>query len=834
MLQMIKKTYSTHGALINLGIIIILLLILYQYRYGLGMLNPTYDAWVMKHDWATHHLGWFFFRFEPWSFPIGKVAHYLYPVGTNVGFTDSIPLAAIFFKLFSPILPDTFQYIGLWLFLCHVLVAFFSIKLFARFSVHGIVQLIAVLIVVLNPVLLHRSIHPAGCSHWLIIGSMWLYFMEPGKYTPSRLLAYQGLFLLLGGLINPYFSLIAAGFFVALAWRLWMFDGLISFLRASLSTVVAFSALFACWYAVGFFEFSNQGDLGVSGGYGLYAFNLNSFYNSGGWSAIHSGFPWVSWHQYESFMYLGAGMIGLLIIVGPATAIRHLLRKSTNQSPAIKVSVIPLLCFVAVISLFAITNVVSWNDKILFTIPIPNKLLQVADIFRASARYFWVAYYLILFFGIMMAIQFVGRIVFAVPLLIIVLLVQLYDYKLLLGTEHIDNYHTYHPPIQEAQWRRLFEMHDTFIFYPPFESTYLKDTDYRYFCYLAADYHKPIDLGYAARSDNKSIRQFEEGLKRDINHGKIGAKTLFITTPNFAGRFLALYQSGLVGHGQLDGYDFFYPKAMEREDWLRELSKSTTNGMDEKLTLAPFTLTQRDHERNMPIELEQIDRSSLNISIRGWLPYGMSNEATSYAILLRSDQNVVFKSPPVWLAHDSASIGRNGLLDSLVFAGTYFTEGIAPGNYEVGLYLQSVQEQQQVGAYQFFGSIPVGYDNYFQPIEWKGAPYLRVWIDVFEESETEIKVDGWAFFHGQSSFSNRIEVVLKSNDQIYLVPTDPKLRHDLTSYFNSDQNLSTGGFISFISKRGLAKGDYDVGIRVVNEKTHQEGIQYTDRSISIK
>ncbi len=312
MLTKINKVYSDKSATINLFIVILSLLVLYQYRYGLGMLIPTNDAWLMKHDWATHYLGWFFYRNEPWGFPIGDISNYLYPVGTNVGFTDSIPLASIFFKIFSPVLPDEFQFIGMWLFMCHVLLAYSLIKLFELFSVKGMIQLIGALIIVFNPVLLHRSIHPALCSHWLIIGSIWVYFLDPKKYTPLRLLTYQGIFFIVGGLINPYFSIIGAGFFAATAWRIWQFDKTLSFGKTVFAGAIAFITLVVSWYIVGFFSFNNPADLGVSGAYGLYAFNLNSLYNSGGWSSFFSGFPMVSWHQYESFMYLGVGMIVLI------------------------------------------------------------------------------------------------------------------------------------------------------------------------------------------------------------------------------------------------------------------------------------------------------------------------------------------------------------------------------------------------------------------------------------------------------------------------------------------------------------------------------------------
>lgn len=195
---------------------------------------------------------------------------------------------------------------------------------------------------------------------------------------------------------------------------------------------------------------------------------------------------------------------------------------------------------------------------------------------------------------------------------------------------------------------------------------------------------------------------------------------------------------------------------------------------------------------------------------------------------------MVFSSPLVSIANDSVSAGRNGVLDSLIFAGTYFTDGLNPGNYKIGLYVRPGKKNGDVGAYQYFGVVPIGFDSFFQPMEWLEALPLRCWIDVFDVAPGEIKVSGWAFIQGQSTFSNRIEVVLKADGRIYHTLTDPSIRRDLTGYFNSTQNLSTGGFVSFISTKGMERGDYELGIRVINEKTHQEAIQYMGRYFSIK
>src|SRR5271155_2960231 len=81
-------------------------LIIFQVKYGLQAVLPTNVSWLMTimDDWGQHYLGWLFYQNEPWHFPLGQVDNMFYPLGTNVGFTDSIPLLCIFFKLFAPLL----------------------------------------------------------------------------------------------------------------------------------------------------------------------------------------------------------------------------------------------------------------------------------------------------------------------------------------------------------------------------------------------------------------------------------------------------------------------------------------------------------------------------------------------------------------------------------------------------------------------------------------------------------------------------------------------------------------------------------------------------------
>ena len=104
-----KTILFISGGLIGLAIFISI--------YGVGIINPFSDSLIYKgyieKDVAQHYAGWLLYRNSPWQFPLGVGENIAYPYGNAVTFTDSIPLFAIFFKIFKGILPRTFQYFGI-------------------------------------------------------------------------------------------------------------------------------------------------------------------------------------------------------------------------------------------------------------------------------------------------------------------------------------------------------------------------------------------------------------------------------------------------------------------------------------------------------------------------------------------------------------------------------------------------------------------------------------------------------------------------------------------------------------------------------------------------
>jgi hypothetical protein len=143
---------------------------------GFPLVDPGHTDWLTTGDWRVHFLGWHTYRAAPWQMPPGANPYFGYPIGTSVALTDSIPVFALFFKLLDPWLPTRFQYIGLWLMVSHVLHGAFGALLVRCATPQRALQLLGAALLVMAPVLLHRSGHPALSAHWLLLAAMWLHF----------------------------------------------------------------------------------------------------------------------------------------------------------------------------------------------------------------------------------------------------------------------------------------------------------------------------------------------------------------------------------------------------------------------------------------------------------------------------------------------------------------------------------------------------------------------------------------------------------------------------------------------------------------------------------
>src|SRR5579859_7185845 len=140
---------------------------------GLQRIDPQAIGWLLNGDWAQHYAGWTTFRNDGWHWPLGAMPDLLYPVGSSIVYTDSLPLLALPLKLVAPLLPASFQYIGFWMALNFTLQGAFGALLLRTRSTSPTAALAAALLFAAAPVLIARINHDTLTAHWLLLAALW-------------------------------------------------------------------------------------------------------------------------------------------------------------------------------------------------------------------------------------------------------------------------------------------------------------------------------------------------------------------------------------------------------------------------------------------------------------------------------------------------------------------------------------------------------------------------------------------------------------------------------------------------------------------------------------
>lgn len=384
---------------ININIVAALLGgIAFALIYGIKILNPLYTDWLLTGgDPSQHYLGWEFFRRSDWYFPLGLTDQLAYPLKTSVIYTDSIPIFAVFFKLFRSILPQQFQYFGIWGLLCFVLQGYFAAKILGERSSSKAVILVGTVFFIVSPIMVFRMYyHTALAAHWLILLAIYFYFKHEKEYRDIFKPVMQwGILGILIGSIHLYFvpmcGAILLGYILCSIWKERKVR--IRFFYPGISFSVG---LFLTIYLLG--GFSSGADTGTNN-LGLFSFNLNAFLNPMSYSTLLKNtslwnWPFYTQGQYEGFSYLGMGII-LLCACGIVLMVKNIFRR---RKPSVY-QVMTVLMSIGLIVLAA-SPTITWNDKLLLQLPYSSTIYKYWGIFGSCGRMAWPVVYFLMIFGI--------------------------------------------------------------------------------------------------------------------------------------------------------------------------------------------------------------------------------------------------------------------------------------------------------------------------------------------------------------------------------------------------------------------------------------------------
>ena len=358
------------------------------YLLGFDNINFLNQSWLNNDDLAQYQLGWKFFREDIWRFPLGLNPNYGITNSSSIIYSDSVPIFSIIFKIFNNFLPAEFQYFSLWIFICLYLQGVFSFKIIYFYTKNSLYSLISCLFFIFSTILIYRSgIHLSLTAHWLILAYFYVEISEiNNKDLKKQLIIYLSL------LIHFYFSLILIGIFFL--EKIVKFKNLESKDIGSSLALIIFSLILM--YSVGYFTIGL--DDGLAFGYGIYNFNLNSFFNPIGqnnsnsfsWSLF---FPKLNFQnkEIEGFSYLGlSGMIFFIMYL------KYLLTDKSKIIFSKRTNVIIFFVFLII----ATSNNINFGNQNLITFDLNKYLYGTLSSIRASGRFIWPIYYLIFIVGI--------------------------------------------------------------------------------------------------------------------------------------------------------------------------------------------------------------------------------------------------------------------------------------------------------------------------------------------------------------------------------------------------------------------------------------------------
>ncbi len=546
---------------------------------GGEILNPRNLDWLMIGDSAQHQIGWEFFRHTSlWQWPIGLNPALGLVFSSSIVFTDSIPLAAFFFKPFSPFLGDHFQYFGIWILLCFVLQYHFAHRILSGFFSDQLSISISSLFFVVSPPFLYRMIHGghghiALVSHFLILAALDQYFDKRSRNSIWIIILCSGL------LIQAYFMpMLTVIWLASVARRL--LPGPIRFKQLALEIITTGLSVLAVAWAAGYFAVGRS--INPEGWNYVFRWQPLSLIDSGtdgseGWSRIVRDNAQLA-GDAEGFSYLGSGLLVLAVFL-VITKMWSLLKNRTRSiqimsvftllvlstplfftrgSSSIRILLsllllsalvliflaylrgsirgsngsssrehLPLLTAIILLALYSLTNSVGIGTSRLFEYPLLPGLKQFTETFRTHGRFIWPALYGLMILVLVGVMRLLGPRWRAV-VLSAALVFQLTDSSTALGGVHarFSESSQWTSVLNDPRWEVWASQYDSVVVAPPLnndtEDLWLSITKF------AAQNRLSTNSGNFSRYDTSLYKMEYQALSTLLANGNFDASTIYI------------------------------------------------------------------------------------------------------------------------------------------------------------------------------------------------------------------------------------------------------------------------------------------------------------------
>jgi hypothetical protein len=384
--------------------------------------------------------------------------------------------------------------------LCLFLHVFFSWKLLRPYA-PGVIPLWAgVVLMTLLPTLFNRYVHVNLMAHWLILWALWL-FVDARR---ARNLPAWAAVMVAAVLVHSYlFVMVAAIWGSAMLERFaaapdWRERG-----RLVLGSALILAATGSIAMMLG-----AGGEFVRPWGYGKFAMSLDGLWNPNfpGFSTILPATTPSGLRPYESFQYLGVGLL-LLAVIGLAAGL------ATPRRPVedgLYRRLLWLLPALLVLTLVAISNELEFGGVALVSLPLPEFVTPVTDALRASGRLFWPCSYSLVFAAIVAVYRL--RLWQSGAVLAALVVVQLVDISGMMSLIRAYHYGEMKMPFQNftrsARWDELIASSRDISFDAPDVTRDLGR--FQEIAWRAVNHGVPVRQAYVARWSTATMERYRQ------------------------------------------------------------------------------------------------------------------------------------------------------------------------------------------------------------------------------------------------------------------------------------------------------------------------------------
>jgi len=510
--------------------------------FGTAILNFTYTDWLMdRGDLSQHYLGWKLFRNSEWYFPIGLMDNIVYPFKISIIYTDSIPLFAVIFKLLSPVIPNEFQYFGLFGIICYALQGGIGALIIRKISKNTIISIIGSLFFIFSTVMMRRIFsHTALSAHFILLLCI---LLSLHKFTSIKKdICLWGGLIALSVLIHMYFSPMVMVFL--------FFNQLDNYFKTKniKNPLIVFSSILiimiGTMYFMGAFHFTQNS---FARDFTFYSANLNSFINPLATSFFIKEMPLATKGQGEGFAYLGLGMIIFIMII-IITKLFCKQNKPELKGNTLK-NIFPLLPGVLItFLLFSFSSVITFNQHTVFTYLFLTFLINpIEKIFSAVGRFSWSVIYIAIFACISWAVSklSVKKTVLLLSILLLIQWTDLSSWFARKGSAYKSEV-SWNSKLSSPVWYNLVNDYKHILFLDnPLIIGGQRVLDYSYsFLDMAGNYKMTVNDAYLARTNEKMINDNKKKAMSHLLKGESMSDTLYVFM-NDNERILLLINAGL-------------------------------------------------------------------------------------------------------------------------------------------------------------------------------------------------------------------------------------------------------------------------------------------------